>query len=60
MLEETVTNEENSNATSTVKNDEDTSEDVGKKSYKDAVVNKEWFVCQIILCDLLGPIKKDK
>ena len=41
VLEETVTNEENSNATSTVKNDEDTSEDVGKKSYKDAVVNKE-------------------
>ena len=59
VLGETVINEENSNATSTVKNDDDTSKDVGTMSYKDAVVNKGWFACQIILYDLLGPIEKD-
>ena len=40
LLEETDINEENSNATSTVKNDHDTSKDVSTMSYKEAVVNR--------------------
>ena len=40
VLEETDINEENSNATSTVNNDNNTSKNVSTMSYKDAVVNK--------------------
>ena len=60
VLEETDINENYSNATSTVNNDNDTGKDVSTMSYKDAVVNKGWFACQIILYDLLGRIEKLK
>ena len=40
VLEETDINENYSNATSTVNNDNDTGKDVSTMSYKDAVVNK--------------------